>query len=359
MEDIRTVTKLTKPDSWFTTIDLKNAYFLISVAQPYQKYLRFQQNNVLYEFTCLPFGLSVAPYIFTKIMKPVLRILRTNGILCVNYLDDFLIIADTKLNCISKTSFTIRLLESLGFLVNWSKSVIVPSQQVKFLGFQLCSQSMTLSLPRLKQNRLRETIHTVMKRKTLSIRDVAQLLGVLISSCPAIKYSWLYTKPLERDKLLALRSSSYHYGAKMQLSPTAITDLHWWLHHLATSNPIPRDQFDLEIFTDSCLTGWGAYCEGERTNGWWPLEVSRDHINVLELRAIFYGLQSFAKTQSSITVLIRSDNSTAISYINRMGSVQHPTLSQLARTIWQWCEERDIWLYASYVSSASNYLADF
>ena len=65
------------------------------------------------------------------------------------------------------------------------------------------------------------------------------------------------------------------------------------------------------------------------------------------------------KTQSSITVLIRSDNSTAISYIHRMGSVQHPTLTHLARTIWQWCEERDIWLYASYVSSVSNYLAHF
>ena len=42
-----------------------------------------------------------------------------------------------------------------------------------------------------------------------------------------------------------------------------------------------------------------------------------------------------------------------------MGSLQHPTLTHLARTIWQWCEERDIWLYASYVSSVSNYLAHF
>ncbi|EFN76336.1 hypothetical protein EAI_10577, partial [Harpegnathos saltator] len=52
------------------------------------------------------------------------------------------------------------------------------------------------------------------------------------------------------------------------------------------------------------------------------------------------------------------DNTTALSYINRFGSVQYPVLLAIARDIWQWCEERDIFLYASYIASIDNVIAD-
>ena len=41
-----------------------------------------------------------------------------------------------------------------------------------------------------------------------------------------------------------------------------------------------------------------------------------------------------------------------------MGGIQHPNLCALAREIWQWCEHRNIWLFASYISSGNNYEAD-
>lgn len=41
-----------------------------------------------------------------------------------------------------------------------------------------------------------------------------------------------------------------------------------------------------------------------------------------------------------------------------MGSVQFPKLSALSREIWQWCERRNIWIFASYISSGQNYIAD-
>lgn len=42
-----------------------------------------------------------------------------------------------------------------------------------------------------------------------------------------------------------------------------------------------------------------------------------------------------------------------------MGSIQHPHLNDLARNIWQWCEARNIWLYASYINTRDNKEADF
>lgn len=86
-------------------------------------------------------------------------------------------------------------------------------------------------------------------------------------------------------------------------------------------------------------------CDSKKANGRWTTDEKAHHINYLELLAAFFGLKHFAKHLRNKEVLLRIDNTTAISYINRMGSIQHPLLNNLARSIWQWCEERNLWIY--------------
>jgi hypothetical protein len=84
-----------------TTIDLKDAYLAIPIHESHFKYLRFEWNSNLYVFTCLPFGLSSAPRVFTKVMKPIVAELRSKGIKIVIYLDDLATLshsADAALN---------------------------------------------------------------------------------------------------------------------------------------------------------------------------------------------------------------------------------------------------------------------
>ena len=69
LEDHKTVTRLLTPNCYMASIDLKDAYLLVPVAEKYRKYLRFEFNQKLYEFDCLPFGLCTAPYVFTKLMN--------------------------------------------------------------------------------------------------------------------------------------------------------------------------------------------------------------------------------------------------------------------------------------------------
>lgn len=45
-------------------------------------------------------------------------------------------------------------------------------------------------------------------------------------------------------------------------------------------------------------------------------------------------------------------------HVNKFGLVQHPLLSNVARDIWRWCEERNIYLFASYIASVDNVIAD-
>ncbi|XP_044753365.1 uncharacterized protein LOC123312871 [Coccinella septempunctata] len=97
---------------------------------------------------------------------------------------------------------------------------------------------------------------------------------------------------------------------------------------------------------------------GESTHGWWSGIDKLKHINYLELKAIFLGLRFFGKHSFDEKILIRTDNTTALSYINKMGSVQHPELNELSRLIWKWCETKNVVLFASYIKSEDNWQAD-
>ena len=111
-------------------IDLKDAYFAVPIASHHQKYLRFSWKGQTFQFTCLPFGLSTAPRIFTKLLRPVVGLLRSRGVRCVIYLDDILILAQRKDMLLHQTAATLELLESLGFLMNYKKSHLLPTQVI-------------------------------------------------------------------------------------------------------------------------------------------------------------------------------------------------------------------------------------
>lgn len=76
------------------------------------------------------------------------------------------------------------------------------------------------------------------------------------------------------------------------------------------------------------------------------------------MKAAFFGLQCFAKDAKNINILLRIDNTTAIAYINRIGSIQFEDLNSLTQQIWQWCDNREIWIFASYIKSKDNFEAD-
>lgn len=85
----------------------------------HKKYLRFRYRCILYQFKALPFGLTSAPYVFTKLGKPILNYLRKKGIRVVVYLDDFLIFGVSRQECIDNTKQLMDLLAFLGLRVNF------------------------------------------------------------------------------------------------------------------------------------------------------------------------------------------------------------------------------------------------
>ena len=75
-----------------TTIDLKDAFLSVLIHADHRKFLRFQWKGALYEFQCLPFGLTSAPCVFTKLLRPVMTVLHWQGIRCMTFIDDLLLL---------------------------------------------------------------------------------------------------------------------------------------------------------------------------------------------------------------------------------------------------------------------------
>ncbi len=361
MEDLRTASKLVTHKCYMASIDLKDAYFLIPVHKDHRKYLRFRWRNSLYEFTCLPFGICVAPRVYTKVMRPVVRCLRKIGFESCIYLDDWLLFGISYDSCQNNVSATEKLLTDLGFVINYKKSELTPKQEIKYLGFIINSVSMTISLPLDKKARLLTTTSDIISHDSLTIQRVAEYVGLLVSYTPAVPYGMAHVKSLERDKFHALSRACNNYSAQMRLSDESISDMLWWKSNVQNAKlVIPNNIFVLEMNTDSSLQGWGGYCEGRHINGKWGKEDSGKSINYLELKAAYLVLRSFCEYFDCRNgqVLMRIDNTTAISYINRMGSVQYKNLSQLAKLFWEYCETRALMVLATYIPTKRNIEAD-
>ena len=87
IDSLSTITKLVA-QNYVASVDMKDAYYSISIRSSDRKFLRFIWEGELYEFNCLPNGLSCAPRIFTKNFKPPLSTLHKQGHIAVAHLDD-------------------------------------------------------------------------------------------------------------------------------------------------------------------------------------------------------------------------------------------------------------------------------
>lgn len=124
------------------------------------------------------------------------------------------------------------------------------------------------------------------------------------------------------------------------------------------SRAIRSKNFEVVIYTDASNSGWGATNGLDNVYGFWDDSQRDFHINYKELLAVKFGLDALADDVYDCQILLRIDSTTAISYVNRKGGVRFSKFHELARVICQWAETRQVYLFASYISSAENKEAD-
>ena len=155
------------------SIDLKDAYLSVAI----------EVEHWTDEFQCHPFGLSSAPRVFTKLLKPVVGFLRCQGIRLVIFLDDMLVLTQSKEDLVPQMDQIAQLFNLLGFLINHEKSQLNPTQQIQFLGFLIDSQNLMTQLTQEKTELLVKTSRNI---RNLTVRDLARLIGRMTATTPAV-----------------------------------------------------------------------------------------------------------------------------------------------------------------------------
>jgi len=177
MEGLHIVRSLLQKEDFMMKLDLKDAYYAIPIHPSHRKYLRFVYQNRVYEFQCLPFGLSSAPRAFTKSLKPVLAVLPSLGIQIVIYIDDMLPLHQQSKVLQRMFTQVLSFLEKLGFLVKIEKCSVTPSQCIVFLGAKLDSTTMSISLPQPKLSTILDTCQVLLAQGCVPMRTLSIFIG--------------------------------------------------------------------------------------------------------------------------------------------------------------------------------------
>jgi ribonuclease HI len=142
------------------------------------------------------------------------------------------------------------------------------------------------------------------------------------------------------------------------ISRSLLPTLQWWSKaaNLTRGLPWKKPKPSVTLTSDASLEAWGAHMGDFKVQGRWSRLQRSYHINVLELLAVFKALKAFQVRNK--TVLIQTDNTTVISYINKAGGTRSLQLCQLTWEMFTWCMEGQVSLQAIHIPGESNLLAD-
>jgi hypothetical protein len=334
--------------------------FMIPICQNQRKFLKFPVDGHVYQFKCLPFGLACAPWVFTKTLRPVAAQLRQLGMRLIVYIDDILVLAESQRKAQEHLLGLVYLLENLGFVINKEKSILDPTQEIEFLGFVINSKTLELSLPQRKIKQIKTDIKQLVKQTSVPARKLSQLIGRLQAGMKAVPPAPLFYRNLQRSLIEALDQGDQNYTTPTRLSLEAREELTWWMEHLSAWNgkTLLAEKPVLVIESDASRLGWGAVCGDIRTGGPWTQAETRYHINCLEAIAAFLALRCFTAQKQNISVLLRIDNMTVVSYVNNLGGTVSTQLNEIVKKMWLWSLNQNIYITAEHLPGVLNCMAD-
>ncbi|XP_078520251.1 uncharacterized protein LOC144785006 [Lissotriton helveticus] len=320
-------------EDWMVSIDLQNAYFHIPILKSHRKYLRFTVGSQRYQFVVLPFGLTTAPRVFTKVMAVVAAHLRRSEIHVFPYLDDWLIKAESPEKVLHHLQETTQLLHRLGFSINVPKSHLVPSQCNLFIGAVLDTTVCRAFPPPQRIRDIQEMIPLFYNGAVVPVLKVLSLLGLMASCILLVNHARWHMRALQ----WCLRRQWYQHNGDLResvrISREAAADLSWWSveGNLSQGKPF---QLPPSVATDASTLGWGAHLGDLEIKGLWSPEERLLHINLLELRVIRLALKAFLPSLRGQSVQVLTDNTTAMWYINKQGGVGSQCLCREALRLW-------------------------
>lgn len=379
------VIEIVQPGCYMASVDISAAYRSILIHPSQWKYqgIKWEIDGVQ-QFLCdthVCFGLRCAPYLFTQVSNFILRCLHRRGFKSsLVYLDDFLVLGDTKEECLKAQLTLISILRSLGFFIAWNKCV-APTQKIVYLGVEFNSIDMSVRLPNDKMKRLFEELEFFTDKSRATKRQVQRLCGILAHCAKVVRGGRTFSQ-----RVIHLLKAWPMSQKRIRLSEEFRHDIMWWKEFAQTFNgknlmiKFNHGQGP-SFFTDSCLSGYGLWHEKDWQAGYFNVTItpntsildhehhhwmnihlddhdsSSTNINVLELIPVWLCLRRNAASWRDLHVLCRSDNLNVIYMINK-GCSSNDVCMAMIRDIFWICASENIFLSAHHIPGADNIIAD-
>ena len=359
METQGSVRSAIRSQEWVVSIDIRDAYLHVPMHQAVRKYLRFVVNKKVYQFTCLPFGLATSPREFTKLLRPVVSLLRQQGVKLHVYLDDWLIRADTPEEAQLHSQTIIKVLQFLGWIINFEKSDLTPSQDFQFIGMQFNTRRFTVApLPKMRI-KVQSVLQHWMANLNITARDLHRLLGMLVFMASLVRQGRLRLRPVQWWAATAWCQRTGNWSDRIQVPQWVLSAVAWWSSPAVLQGlPLAARETEVTLFTDASSSGWGAQLGSHSTQGQWSASQRLCHINVLEMQAVIYAVRDFLPLLRYRVVRLMCDNAVTVAYIKKEGGTRSHTLMQMTIRLLKWCDSKAITLVPVHLPGVRNIQAD-
>ena len=350
---------LFQPGDHAFTFDLKSGYHHVDIYEPHQKFLGFEWQGRFYQFTVLPFGLSTACYIFTKLMRVLVRYWRNQGIRIVVFLDDA-IGMDKGSTMTTHTSERVRKsLRGAGFLDHPEKSMWMPKVKVSWLGFNIDLCSCEITVPDEKIEGLRQQLMVAHTKGSLRARALASIVGKIIAMGLGIGP---ITRFMTRSMYTLLESRTSWNGF-LRLTPEAQYEINFWIEGLRQYNSQPiwyTPSAIRVVYTDASESGYGGYLVEHGCHvatGQWSEEDKVKSSTWRELMAVLRVLESFSTKLKSQRIRWFTDNQNVVRIL-QVGS-KSPHLQEVAVRVLAVMIRHQIRIEPEWIPREENEMADY
>ena len=366
METAEVVRGHLQQGEWMTSLDITDAYHHIPIKPTFRKYLRFRYKNRICQYCCLPMGLTTACHTFTRIIRVIKAYFSMQGIQLHQYLDDWLLHANNEADMYRLTQMMVELTEGLGFIINYKKSALKPAQRSIFLAYDFNLSEGLVHPTQERWNKIVAAATRFQAQESAPAGQWQSLLGLLTATEKVVHFGMLHLRDIQRGLLNQWSPWRDQQTDILLISDPVRQALRWWTDpaNVLPGVPLHAPQPDAHIFTDACLEGWGGHWEDMDVAATWSPEelMGADkqprHINELELLAMWRTLQALLPLIDGRTILLATDNTTALAYINKQGGTRSGTMMDLTKSFFQWLNSTQITLRCRHIPGKLNIRAD-
>ena len=153
----------------------------MDINEEFWQYLGFSvgegSDRRYFVFRVLPFGLATACYVFTKLLRPLVKRWRSHGLRAIVYIDDGICAASTEAESKAACDFIVEDLRRAGFILNLEKSALEPTQIGRWLGFTIYLDSGAFLVPEEKISKLRSSVTSMVAAGSCSAQQLASVVG--------------------------------------------------------------------------------------------------------------------------------------------------------------------------------------